>query len=150
MKSSRQNGRLLYWPKYENQTLEAFVAGSRLYAKFDCPVARQSFSLLVPAHDCETGLLFFKVRYYAQALAPRGITVNALIPGYVLSDAWHAMTASMGGVESEGVKKKVHNTPMQRFGDGREFGQVVSFMCSPRASFITGVALPVDGGLHLQ
>ena len=43
--------------KYENQTLEAFVAVRRSYAKFDCPVARQNFSLLGTAHDCETGLL---------------------------------------------------------------------------------------------
>ena len=41
--------------EYENQTLEAFVAASRLSAKFDCPVARQKFSLLATAHDCETG-----------------------------------------------------------------------------------------------
>ena len=41
--------------EYENQTLEAFGAASRLYGKFDCPVARQKFSLLVTAHDCETG-----------------------------------------------------------------------------------------------
>ena len=92
----------------------------------------------------------FQVRYYAQALAAKGITVNALIPGYVMSDAWHAMTAKVGGVQSEPVKKKVSGTPMQRFGQGKEFGQVVAFMCSPKASFITGVALPVDGGLHLQ
>ena len=36
--------------------LEAFVAASRLYAKFDCPMARQNCSLLATAHDCETGL----------------------------------------------------------------------------------------------
>ena len=42
--------------EYENQTLEAFVAASRLYAKFDCPVARQKLSRLATAHDCETGL----------------------------------------------------------------------------------------------
>ena len=42
--------------EYENQTLEAFVAASCLYAKFDCPVARQNLSLLATAHDCETGL----------------------------------------------------------------------------------------------
>ena len=42
--------------EYENQTLEAFVAASCLIAKFDCPVARQKFSLLATAHDCETGL----------------------------------------------------------------------------------------------
>ena len=40
----------------ENQTLKAIIAASRLYAKFDCPVARHNFSHLATAHDCETGL----------------------------------------------------------------------------------------------
>ena len=47
--------------EYENQTLEAFVAASCLYAKFDCPVACQNFSLLGTAHDCETTLLTLSV-----------------------------------------------------------------------------------------
>ena len=42
--------------KYENQTLEAFAADSRLYAKFDCPVAHQNFSHLATACHCVTGL----------------------------------------------------------------------------------------------
>ena len=42
--------------EYENKTLEAFAAARCLYAKFDCSVARQKFSLLATAHDCETGL----------------------------------------------------------------------------------------------
>ena len=43
--------------EYENQTLEAFVAASRSYVKYDCAVAHQNFSLLATAHDCETELL---------------------------------------------------------------------------------------------
>ena len=42
--------------EYENQTLEAFVAASRLYAKFDRPVPSQNISLLATAHDRETNL----------------------------------------------------------------------------------------------
>ena len=42
--------------EYENQTLEAFDVASRLYAKFDCPVACQNCSLLVIVQDCETSL----------------------------------------------------------------------------------------------
>ena len=42
--------------EYENQTLEDFVVASRLYVKFDCPVACQNLSLLATAHDCKTGL----------------------------------------------------------------------------------------------
>ena len=60
----KQNGRLLHWAKvqmceYEKQTLEAFVAASRLSAKFDCPVDRQNVLLLASAHACET--VFFYV-----------------------------------------------------------------------------------------
>ncbi|KAL9974485.1 hypothetical protein ACROYT_G011521 [Oculina patagonica] len=90
------------------------------------------------------------VRYYARALAPRGITVNAVVPGFIMSESWHHLTAGMGGVESEATKAMIQGTPMKRFGEGREFGHVVSFLCSPKASFITGVSLPVDGGFHLQ
>ena len=39
--------------EYENQTLEAFVAASRSYVKYDCAVAHQNVSLLATAHDCE-------------------------------------------------------------------------------------------------
>ena len=42
--------------EYENQTLEAFVVVSHLYAKFDCPVACPNCSLLGTVHGCETGL----------------------------------------------------------------------------------------------
>ena len=45
--------------EYENQTLKAFVADSRLFAKFDCPVARQNFSLSASAHDYETDCIHF-------------------------------------------------------------------------------------------
>ena len=40
----------------ENQTLEAFVAASSSYVKYDCAMACQNFSLLATVHDCETGL----------------------------------------------------------------------------------------------
>ena len=46
--------------RVQNQTFEAFVTTSHLYAKFDCPEARHKCSLLATAHDCETGLLIMK------------------------------------------------------------------------------------------
>ena len=57
--------------EYENQTLEAFVAVSHLSAKFDCPVARQNFSLLATAHDCETGLYMIKEKDVGSPWFPR-------------------------------------------------------------------------------
>ena len=50
--------------EYENQTLEAFVAASRLYAKFDCPMTHPDCSLLATAHDGETALFYELVLHF--------------------------------------------------------------------------------------
>ena len=56
--------------EYENQTLEVFVAVSRLSAEFDCPVAHQNISFIATAHCCETGLqCFAKVTFSLKLLA---------------------------------------------------------------------------------
>jgi NAD(P)-dependent dehydrogenase (short-subunit alcohol dehydrogenase family) len=91
----------------------------------------------------------FLTRYYAKILAPRQITVNVVIPGFTRTEAWNSVTAEFGGIDSENMQRIIANTPMQRWASVSEIGQVVAFLCSPQAAFITGVALPVDGGLHL-
>ncbi|NMG11738.1 SDR family oxidoreductase [Brasilonema sp. UFV-L1] len=91
----------------------------------------------------------FLARYYAKTLAPRRITVNVVIPGFVKTQAWEFVTSTSGGVDSDIIKARIQNTPMQRWASPLEIGDVVAFLCSPKAAFITGVALPVDGGLHL-
>ncbi|WP_066377419.1 SDR family NAD(P)-dependent oxidoreductase [Anabaena sp. CA = ATCC 33047] len=91
----------------------------------------------------------FLARYYAKTLAPRCITVNAVIPGFVKTEAWELVTSNSDGVDSDTMKNMIKNTPMQRWASPKEIGEVVAFLCSPKAAFITGVALPVDGGLHL-
>ncbi|BAY99300.1 short-chain dehydrogenase/reductase SDR [Tolypothrix tenuis PCC 7101] len=92
----------------------------------------------------------FLVRNYAKALAPRQITVNVVIPGFVKTDAWEFATANRGGVDGDAMKNRIENTPMQRWASVEEIGAAVAFLCSVQAAFITGVALPVDGGLHLS
>jgi len=95
--------------------------------------------------------LEFLVRYYAKQLAPRQITVNAVIPGYVKTNAWEFIASKWGGLDSDEMKNIIiNNTPMQRWALPEEIGEVVTFLCSPKAAFITGAALPVDGGLHLK
>jgi NAD(P)-dependent dehydrogenase (short-subunit alcohol dehydrogenase family) len=91
----------------------------------------------------------FLARYYAKTLAPRQITVNVVIPGFVKTQAWEAVAAKWGGVDSDAMTERIKSTPMQRWASPIEIGEVVAFLCSPKAAFITGVALPVDGGLHL-
>ena len=91
----------------------------------------------------------FLTRYYAKILAPRQITVNVVIPGFTKTEAWNSVSVKYGGLESETMDNMIKRTPMQRWGSPTEVGEVVAFLCSPKAAFITGVALPVDGGVHL-
>lgn len=50
----------------------------------------------------------------------------------------------------EALDAMVKNTPAQRWAQPEEVGEVAAFLCSPRSAFVTGVAIPVDGGLHLR
>ena len=92
----------------------------------------------------------FLTRYYAILLASRRITVNVVIPGFTKTEAWDGMTKNTGGVEGERMQNMIQNiVPIKRWISPTEIGQVVAFLCSPKAASITGVALPVDGGRHL-
>ncbi len=92
----------------------------------------------------------FLARYYAKTLASRRITANVVIPGFVRTEAWDFVASKWGGVDSDTMTNTINNTPMQRWAEPTEIGEVVAFLCSPKAAFITGVTLPVDGGLHLN
>jgi len=92
-------------------------------------------------------------RYYAKTLASRRITVNCVIPGITESDAWKNMAKSSGKGNTEDntycQTVAVRNCPMGYAQSARNLGEVVRFLCGPHARYITGVALPCDGGLHL-
>ncbi|MET7392978.1 SDR family oxidoreductase [Dactylosporangium sp. NPDC005572] len=72
-------------------------------------------------------------------LGPRGIRVLSLLPGKVLTD--RNLLASAG--DPAGA---VQSIPLRRGADPAEFGRVAAFVLSPAASYLTGIALPVDGG----
>jgi 3-oxoacyl-[acyl-carrier protein] reductase len=74
----------------------------------------------------------------AQELAPRKVTVNAVAPGFIHSD----MTKDLNEAE---LKKTV---PMNRFGEPQEVADLVSFLVSPKASYITGQTISINGGLY--
>lgn len=78
----------------------------------------------------------------ASEFARDGIRVNAVAPGYVLSELVKAQ-AEKGAVDMGAVAAE---TPMGRLGQPEEVAEAVAFLASSRASFITGVTLPVDGG----
>jgi 3-oxoacyl-[acyl-carrier protein] reductase len=82
----------------------------------------------------------------ANEFAPRGVRVLSLLPGRLMTDRNRELFAATG--DAEGARRNVETSvPMGRMGEPREFGQVAAFVLSPAASYLTGLSLPVDGGL---
>jgi NAD(P)-dependent dehydrogenase (short-subunit alcohol dehydrogenase family) len=81
-------------------------------------------------------------RSFARELGSRGITANVVAPGFVETD----MTSTLDEKRREEIAKSV---PLQRFCSAEEIADVVTFLASPQASYITGAVIPVDGGLGM-
>lgn len=79
-------------------------------------------------------------------LGPRGIRVNALAPGYTLSDGLKARIAA-GERNPEAI---VATTALRKFVQPEDVAEAALFLCSSRAGLITGVTLPVDAGWLVQ
>lgn len=86
----------------------------------------------------------------AAEVAADGVTVNLLLPGQIATDRLaelHAGRAAASGTEFDTVRAAaVAAIPAGRLGRPEEFGDIAAFLASPRASFITGSAIRVDGG----
>ena len=79
----------------------------------------------------------------ADELGPRGVRVNGLLPGRVATDR----LAEIDGPDPEVRARAEQAVPLRRSGLPEEFGRVAAFVLSPAASYVTGVMLPVDGGI---
>jgi 3-oxoacyl-[acyl-carrier protein] reductase len=78
----------------------------------------------------------------AQEMASRNVTVNAVAPGFIDTD--------MTSVLSAELKEKIQGgIPMRRMGTADEIAAAVEFLCSEKASYITGHVLDVNGGMHM-
>jgi 3-oxoacyl-[acyl-carrier protein] reductase len=89
----------------------------------------------------KAGLVGFS-KSLAREVASRGITVNCVAPGYIATP----MTQNL----PENVKKMfIDLIPMQRFGEPREVADVVKFLCSDEAAYITGQVIHLNGGMYM-
>lgn len=95
----------------------------------------------IPAYCASKGGVMQLTKVAALALAKDNIRVNAVGPGSI-------DTEMMAGVNAnpEAFKMAMSRTPLGRAGDAREIGDVVAFLCSKKASYITGETIYVDGG----
>jgi NAD(P)-dependent dehydrogenase (short-subunit alcohol dehydrogenase family) len=90
------------------------------------------------------GALEALARHFAAELAPRGIRVNILTPGAVLTDSWKAIPNS-----DVRIAETVRRTPIGRLVSSEEIAYVAQFLCSDAAAGIVGQTLVVDGGMGI-
>lgn len=83
-------------------------------------------------------------------LGPYGITVNNILPGFTNTNRLKSLIASKAkkeGISEQQVIGNMKSTiPAKRFGEASETANAVAFLCSPAATYINGINLPVDGG----
>jgi 3-oxoacyl-[acyl-carrier protein] reductase len=113
-------------------------------------VAKQPIDELTISSTLRAGLSGL-TKTLANQLGPDNITVNAVLMGHILTDRQYHLadvrTQERGISHAEYFAQQAAEIPLRRMGEPREVGEVVAFLASERASYITGVSLQVDGGL---
>lgn len=88
----------------------------------------------------------------AHVYGPKGVRVNAINPGATrgerLDDALALESRARGLPPEELLRLGEAKVPLQRFADGDDIAQVALFLASPRAAYVTGAVVPMDGGLN--
>jgi 3-oxoacyl-[acyl-carrier protein] reductase len=113
-------------------------------------VAKQPVDELTISSTLRAGLSGL-TKTMANQLGPDNITVNAILTGHILTDRQYAIAEAR--IKERGITQEQYfaqaaaEIPLRRLGEPREIGEVVAFLSSERASYISGVSLQVDGGL---
>ena len=101
----------------------------------------------IPAYSAAKSAVSNFTQWLAVHFANTGIRVNAIAPGFFVSNQNRALLFNPDGTPTARTGKILRGTPMNRFGDSEELlGGLFFFLCDAASSFITGVVLPIDGG----
>lgn len=110
---------------------------------------KQPVEGLILSNTARAGVMGM-LKTLANEVAPYGIGVNVVCPGYTrtdrLVDLARRMSQQEGTTEEAIAARWTAGIPMGRLGEPAEFASVVAFLCSERASYVTGTCLQVDGG----
>jgi len=98
---------------------------------------------MVLAYSAAKSAYLGMVRSLATEVSEHGVRVNAVAPGWIESDM---MLKALAG-DTERSNKILGRTAMKCFGQAEDVGWAATYLCSPAARFVTGVILPVDGGV---
>ena len=122
-------------------------AGGRIVAVTYAPGAQRGTWQPWVAMGSAKAAMESLVRYFAVALAPRGITVNSISPGLTDDSVFNGLPS-----EVQDIGRTWHAsgwTPMGRMGTPDDIGDAVSLLCSPASAWITGQLIYADGGASL-
>src|SRR5215212_1304923 len=114
-------------------------------------VAKQPVELLTISSTLRAGLSAL-TKTLADQVARDGILVNAILPGHFLTDRQRHLAEiraeQQGITPDEYLARAVDVIPLGRYGRAEELANVAAFLCSERASYLTGTSIQVDGGLY--
>ena len=102
----------------------------------------------IPAYSAGKSAVTNFTEWLAVHLAPTQVRVNAIAPGFFLTEQLKYLAFEENGDLTPRYKKVLANTPMNRFGEPEELVSTLLYLISDQSKFVTGVVIPVDGGFN--